>query len=79
MELTMVERWAQLFGVPVAVLFVMAVALYRSARWCAPRVDKLVHGHLTFLQKTSDSLEQTKATVMETHDRVKDIHRTVVR
>lgn len=75
----MVERWAQLFGVPVVVLCVMAVAVYRSARWCAPRVDKLVDGHLAFLQKTSDSLEQTKSTVMETHDRVKDIHKAVVR
>lgn len=44
---------AQLVGVPAVILAAIGLGLFRAAHWLAPRVDRLVSGHLEFLEKTT--------------------------
>ena len=85
------ELWMSLidrFGIPVAVLFALVYAIWRVARWLAPRADKALDGHMEFLRVNTDinrglldtqkSLERT----IEAHheamtEKVDDIRRIV--
>lgn len=52
---------AQTFGVPVAVMAAMLVAVFRGAKWFAPRLDKLFDRHNAFL----DSMAGTQTEIKE--------------
>src|SRR5688572_15269814 len=85
------ELWMSLidrFGIPMAVLFALVLAIWRVARWLAPRADKALDGHMEFLRVNTDinrgmldtqkSLERT----IEAHheamtEKVDDIRRIV--
>lgn len=58
------EDWLQIahtFGVPVAVMAAMLVAVFRGAKWLGPRLDKLFDRHNLFL----DAMASTQLEIKE--------------
>lgn len=55
-----VSGWAELvnlFGVPLVLLGVLGVAIWRIARWFAPRVDDLFQRQVAFIENASGRLQ----------------------
>ena len=71
-------------GLPVTILAVMALALYRLAKWLAPKFEVLFQAHIelvTDLQDQSrmqtDMSRKTLSLVSETHAMIKNLPDTL--
>lgn len=50
-------RIVNALGVPITILLVVGLALWRSARWAAPRLDALFQEQLQFVRSTNRMVE----------------------
>ncbi len=68
---------AERLGVPVAFLVVIAVAIWRIAKWIAPRADELMRRHFAFMDgvvatqvKLQEIIEEHRSELREWRSRV---------
>lgn len=47
----------QMVGVPVAILIVLGLAMWKTARWLQPWVEKVLVSHLAFVDATESKLD----------------------
>lgn len=71
--LSLVDR----FGVPVAVLCALGYAIWRVARWLAPRADKALDGHMEFLRVNTD-INRGLLDTQKSLERTIDSHHQVI-
>lgn len=70
-------RVASNFGVPVAILLCGGFVGWRAATWLAPRVDKMIDRHITFVDTATSKLNNIEQT-QEAHGKyIKSIHKHV--
>jgi hypothetical protein len=62
----------------VGLVVVIGMALWKCATWFAPRVDKVVDGHVEYLQSSKKVMESQAATLTELSAMVGDIHNRVI-
>ena len=66
------EVWIELvkaFGYPTAVSVVMAIAIAKFLKWCAPRADRVVDAHIGALT----SMQESQATMVKTQEDIKEL------
>jgi len=54
------EWWLQVLqmvGVPMAILIVLGLAMWRTARWLRPWVERVLNSHLQFVDGTAGKLD----------------------
>ncbi len=74
------------FGVAVTLLIAIGVTAWRVVKWLAPRVDKVVDSHVSFVSKVGDQVErQTDCMIVMSRgveangNKLDEIHKKLIR
>lgn len=65
MDVTFIERMLNNFGLPILALIAVFVGVWRVLVWLAPRADRLINSHVTFVTEVGNTQKQIVITQQE--------------
>lgn len=57
LDLSAFSELVNVFGTPLAILVILGLAVVRTAKWIAPRVDRIVDRQIAFIDSVDNRLD----------------------
>ena len=67
-QATSVMGWVERYGIPIGLLFVIGVAIWRIAKWAGPHVDEMVKSHIDMVESTKEAHTHVKSKLDEVRE-----------